>query len=586
MPDDLTLSPPPAALLYDTECPKPMRREALKALVKGNDERSRDTVDKLLESAAAGREAERCAARLRELEETLEQMQSGPVRSAVYIGPGVQDERRAHVLFPDNTEAQVFVPDEDLARELRRGDTVWVEPQGHAVLSRVPCGTEVGEIVRIESLVDAERVAVAQNEASRSAWRMSADLAAAFARGEVGPGTDVIGCPTRKIAYAAVKPGESRPELRFLERQAPPDVDLERDLGNAHPVIRELAAHVETEMTEPERARSYGLGRSRATLLVGAPGTGKSYSIKALWRLVYEVMSRVTGVPIEALPPRVLRLSGSNVLSHWLGASDKNIAALLDAALSLADEKLVGPDGREHLLPVLVIGEEIEGLARARGNDPIYDRIQTTLLERFEISAEEWRDRLVLFLFTTNVPRLMDSAMFRRAGSKVVHLHGLDRRSFAAVLEKQLGNRRLRARLGDGSAARARLVEELTAWVFAPAADPGQVEIHLLGQPAPLVKHRRDFLTAALVQRAVEEASQRACLAEGAGESDPGLDRAALARALHDQVRALVEHLDPSNVAIHVELGRDVQVRAVNPLRQPALLAPELEIPVTAAAAG
>jgi len=584
MPDDLTLSLPPAALLFDPDCPKPARRDALKTLVKSDNERSRDALDKLLEHALAGRTAERHAAKLRELEALLEQMQSGPVRSAVYVGPGDRDDGRAHVLFGDNTEAQVAVPDEDLARGLRRGDTVWVEPQGRAVLSRVACGADVGEIVRVEKRLDAERVSVVINESSRAAWRMSRSLTEAFDRGELGAGSVIVGCPTRRFAFSAVNGAAGPSELRFLERRAPPAVDLERDVGCPHAFIAEVAQHVELEMTEPEYSRSFGLSRSIARLLIGSPGTGKTHSIQALWRRIYEVMSRVTGVPIEALPPRVLRMRPSRVLSMWLGESDKNIDRLFDDALELADEKFVGPDGREHALPVLVIGEEIESLTRARGHDAVQDRIQTTLLERFETSAEEWRERIVIFLFTTNVPALVDSAMFRRAGGEVVRLRALDRRSFAAVLEKQLGRRRLRAHFGRDGAARAQLVESLASWVFAPAADAGQVEIHLLGQPAPLVRHRRDFMTAALVQRAVERASQVARGAGRGGDPDPGLDRAVLARALHDQVRALVEHLDPSNVATHVELGRDVQVRAVNPIRQPALIAPELEVPASSAA--
>ncbi len=581
MPDDLTLSHPPAAILCDADFPLPLRRDALKTLLKSDNERSRATLDKLLERAAAARDEARYTEKLHELQETLEQLNSGPLRAAIYMGPGDQPARRAHVLFSDNTEAQVFVPDEELARALRRGDTVYVEPQGRAVLARVPCGEEVGEIVRIEKRIDAQRVAVTLNESSRGAWRMSETLAEAFDRGEVAAGSEVVGCPVRKLAFSVVKSDQGPSASKFLERRAPPAVDLEQDLGCPHPFIRQIAEHVEIEMTEPELARSFGLGRSRALLLTGSPGTGKSFSIEALWRLLYLVMCRVIGVPLEALPPRVLRMKSSRVLSMWLGESEKNLDRLFDEARQLADEKFIGPDGREHALPVLVIGEEIEGLARARGHDAIHDRIQTTLLERFETSAAEWRGRLVIFLFTTNVPQLVDSAMFRRAGGEVVRLRALERRSFAAVLEKQLRKRRLRAQLGTEDAARARLVAELAAWVFAGADDPGQVEVHLLGQPAPLVKHRRDFMTAALVQRAVELASHAACRAGRTGDPDPGLDRAALARALHDQVRALVEHLDPTNVAIHVELGRDVQVRAVNPIRQPALLAAELEMPAT-----
>lgn len=584
MSDDVTLDVQPTAL-FDADCPLPLRREALKTFVNAEGRKARDVIDKLLERAAAARDAARCAEKLRELEEALELLQSGPLRAAVYMGRGAPGfgERRAHVLFNDNTEAQVFVPDEALVEELRRGDTVWVEAQGRALLGRVPGGNEVGEIVRVEKRVDAQRVSVSLDETGRAVWRLSAALSEALDRGEVAEGSEVIGCPVRKLAFSAVKSEQGPRDYQFLERRAPPAIDLERDLGAPHAFIADLAEHVETEMIQPELARSFGLGRSRALLLTGAPGTGKTFSIQALWRRIYEVLSRLTGVPIDALPPRVLRMRPARVLSMWLGQSDKNIDRLFDEARMLADETFVGPDGREHRLPVVLIGEEIESLTRKRGHDAVHDRIQTTLLERFETSAEEWRDRLVIFVFTTNLPQLVDSAMFRRAGGEHVRLRGLERRSFSAVLDKHLRKRRLRARLGaDGELARARLVAELAAWLFAPGADdPGQVEIHLLGQPAPLVKHRRDFLTAALVQRAVERASQAACRAGRGGDPDAGLDRVALARALHDQVRAIVEHLDPSNVATYIELARDVQVRAVSPVRQPTLLSAELELPAT-----
>src|SRR6185503_12073395 len=106
--------------------------------------------------------------------------------------------------------------------------------------------------------------------------------------------------------------------------------------------IEKLANLVRLEMTNPSLRRRYRLRRCLMTLLSGVSGSGKTLAIHALWRRLYEVMSEVTGVPVAQLPPRVFRLKLSEVLSMWLGESDKNLDRFFAEIEQMADEKFVG----------------------------------------------------------------------------------------------------------------------------------------------------------------------------------------------------------------------------------------------------
>ena len=91
--------------------------------------------------------------------------------------------------------------------------------------------------------------------------------------------------------------------------------------------IEEVAAHVRTELTQPEVRRRYKLRRCCMKLLCGVSGTGKSLAIAAIHRRLYEIMSEVTGVPLDRLPGAVEAVAAvlppatlTSVLTIGLGA--------------------------------------------------------------------------------------------------------------------------------------------------------------------------------------------------------------------------------------------------------------------------
>jgi hypothetical protein len=332
-------------------------------------------------------------------------------------------------------------------------------------------------------------------------------------------------------------------------------------------------------MTEPDLRRKYRLYRSVMRLLVGPSGTGKSYSIRALWHELYRVMSEATGVPVGALPPRVMRLRMPQVLSHWLGDSDKNLDRFFREVEQLAGDPWVAPDGSAHTLPVLCILEEIDGLARSRGQEPVYDRIMTTALERLDTTRPELRDKLILFVATTNIPGQVDPAFLRRVGGSVERFGRLGRDGFVAVLDKQLADRPLAGRLGAGDDARRRLINEVTAALYGPEhADAAQVELSYAGSTSWVPRYRRDFLTASIVDRAMQCASGGASVAEHRGEDDaPGLDAARLLEAIERQVRGVVDSLHESNVGDYVDLPDGVRVVGLRRPAPPAIASVALE---------
>jgi len=315
-------------------------------------------------------------------------------------------------------------------------------------------------------------------------------------------------------------------------------------------------------------------------ILTGVSGSGKTLAVQAIHRLMYEIMSEAAGVTLDHLPQRVFRLRQSKLLSMWLGESDKNIDRLFDEIEQLADEKFTTPDGRHLRLPLLVVIEEADGFARARngGADAIYDRLLTTLLQRLDPNREGLRDKLIVFLATTNEPQIVDAAFLRRIGGKVANFGRLKRSGFGAVLQKHI--RDLPAASNNGCTQEelwGQFTNDLVAWLYGPNSDAGVAELTYAGSTAPVVKHRRDFLTGALIDRAIQQAAEEACQHAIENHTEPGITLGQLMRALNDQVLAIVGQLREQNVGSYLDLPDGVRVASVRRLPQAAHLPIEFQ---------
>jgi ATP-dependent 26S proteasome regulatory subunit len=568
-------------VLLNEETPPEMRRDILLQLVNSEEEEARSVLERVLACARTEASEDLFAAKQQELAELIEQMMSGPLRQATFVSliRSASFGLRAEVLLPDGAPAFTSVPDEEIANQLRCGDVVWLEAQGKALLYRQSHVEELGDEATIERQLSNGTVEVQVGEIGKFVYRVAAQLKEQLQSGEASSGSTVIVCPRRRFAFRALPNEEGFSNFRFLSRDSVPDVVVERDIGAPPLFIEQFTRHLRREMFDPQIGRSYGLRRSLSRMLTGVPGTGKTFSIQGFWNRMYTMMSEATGEPTADLPPRVMQLKVSDILSKWVGSSDRNIARFFAEATELVAEKLTLEDGTEVEMPLLIIIEECDAFGRERGEDAIHDRIQTTLLQHLDPSNTLFRDHLVFVVCTTNTPQLVDSAFVRRVGGKVENFGRLDRAGFRAVLGKQLVNRRFRqAGAGSSDQARSRCIADLVAWFFASnATQTGVVELTYVGQSTSVTKHHRDFLTAALIDRAVQDACEEACDAEWLGAEDPGLSTARLLSSLDGQVRQIAEALTAKTCDRYLTLPEGVRVASVVRIAQPAVLSAELE---------
>jgi hypothetical protein len=568
-------------ILADKSIPWDSRRRVLHHLLMEAGPEGEQVLAALCDSAAVANGDALVASKQKELNDLLGEMKNGPLRSGIFIklvnqAGGVP---RAKVLLQDGETASTVVPDLELAQSLRRGDVVFIESQGRALLGRDPEGIMVGEEARFERLLDDCRAEVTLRDHDTHVYLISAAVADEIQRGDVKSGRKLLVCPRRLFAFAAVPAADGLSHYQFLVRDPVPEVEIDRDIANPPAYIAEIEEHIESEMTTPQLNRQYRLRRAVSKLLAGVSGSGKSLSINAVWRRMYVIMSEVTGIPINELPPRVMRLRAPDVLSKWLGDSDKLLDRFFDEVEQLAAEKFNAPDGTEWELPVLVIGEEIEGLARQRGEgDQVYDRIQTTVLERLDLNCQKLKDRLVCFLFTSNLPQLVDCAFLRRAGGTIERFGRLSRREFPLVLMKHVNSLPFRSDYGCGEQAERRAAQVVTDWLFnSTNHDPGQVALTYVGSSTPVIKYRRDFLTAALVDTAVQQAARQARSEQRLGTDRPGLTAEHLIDAFHVQIAGVINQLSRENVANYVTLPDGTRVADVRRIQQPAVQPFELE---------
>ena len=567
-------------LLTDEEQPLSTKRAVLAQLVMDDSKESEKLLAKLLNGSARPSEHEE---KTEVLKEMITAMEEGPVRTGTFLaevtaegfhGPRVP---RVEVVLPDGQLVYAVVPDPGAVGKLCRGDTVYLDAQAKAVLGRQPGLPRVGEQARLVRQIDEATVEVDLDHQGRFIFRSSEKLAEDLAAGKVEPGYQIVVCPNRHMAFDGVPPAQDNAHFHYLDRSPPPDVLIERDIANPPAYIEETLNHVRREMLEPTLARTFRLNRLRTVFLTGVSGTGKTLSIEGFARAMYELIAQVTGLSLDAVPPRVLRLRASQILTKWFGESESNVDKFFNEVEALSEEPVRGADGVEYEAPVLVIAEEIDGLTRERGSGDATDgRVQNTILQRLDATAKNLRDRLIIVICTSNVPSLLDPAFVRRAGGMIEPFGRLGRQSFVAVLRKHLRDIPF-VPSSDAEEPRDAAIAALTAWLFGRNADKPVTELVYAGSTQAQQRYRRDFLTGSIVERAVQQAATRACRIQEQGGDAIGLSQALLAEAFVDQIGKIVEQLTEQNVHHYLTVPRGSRVATVRPSPEPSPTPFELE---------
>ncbi len=149
------------------------------------------------------------------------------------------------------------------------------------------------------------------------------------------------------------------------------------------PAIKAQLQQLQAVIEDPESARRFGVDPPTGLLLAGPPGTGKTTVAKVL-----AAQARCSFYPI----------SGADVVSKWVGESERNIRQLFERA-------------RENR-PSIIFIDEIDAIAGRRGEMGMgpHDSHVNQLLAEIDGLAGQ---RGVFIIGATNRPDQIDPAMLR-----------------------------------------------------------------------------------------------------------------------------------------------------------------------------
>ncbi len=512
-------------------------------------------------------------------EQKLKDLAEGPLRPGTFIKPAEGQFPGGHslsmIVTPDGQTRYSALHPDVKAEELVAGQELYLDPQCAMVLGTGPLLSDVGQEALFVRRIPGTATVELQLRDEKMLFYASQILLDEIQNGVLKRQDPVLCCPQRRFAFVAVPKDEDRSH-RFVDHTRVPDIDILRDMGAIHYSLGWLIRRTRLLMFRDDLLAKYNIRKRVSLLMVGGPGTGKTFTIKGFLRVFYDMIEERTGR--GDVGSRVIRVKLSDLLSKWLGESDKNIDQLFDDIIAVAKTPVETADGEQVILPVTVIIEEADGIAAKRsggtghdGASGAMDRILTTILQRLDDPVDEIGHLPVILLSVTNFEAALDAGMVRRLGGKVARFYRLNREGFASVLDKKIHDGYPLA--GNGGCPsderRQQIIDEIVSSYWAPNGDDGgQVELTFADGSKEL-KYRRHFLTPALIEQAMSTSvDELAFQAEGDTEAadEIGLSAPLFIDSLNHHVDSIADTIRPQNAADFIDIPENVRIAQVRRL--------------------